>query len=162
MDPSFTDDGIGYVAGKTPAVGKSYNWWFNTAKEYDPSRNSRLGTRLEYGAFLGVLIKKLAEEGNSVEWAWNAVCNNSEELGHYRNSKNSKHWFEPVGSRCICGFYDLADTYKILADDVKEDEFWLAGGYFNDYSYVYPLADLYHNTLRNSEHYNSVGWLVLS
>ena len=162
MDPYFTANGIGYASGKKPAVGKSYNWWFDTAKKYDPSRNSRLGTRLEYGAFLGVLIKKLVEEGKSVEWAWNAVCNDSKELGHYWNSKNAKHDFEPTGSRGICGFYDLANTYKILAEDEEVGGFWLAGGSFNLGSSNDPLADLCLYTNRSSDRSHSVGWLVLS
>ena len=43
-DPSFTDGrkGICFVPGKRPAVGKSYYWWFDTAKEYWPERNSRI------------------------------------------------------------------------------------------------------------------------
>jgi len=154
-DPSFTDGGIQFVAGKKPAVGKSYNWWVDTAKKYDPSR-SRLGTRFEYGAFLGVLIKKLVEEGKSVEWAWNAVCNDSKELGHYWNSEDAKYQFELTGSRCICGFYDLANTCKILAEDEEAGGFWLAGGYF------FPLAFLDLHTYRTYDYNSSVGWLVLS
>ena len=161
LDPSFTANGIGYVAGKKPAVGKSYNWWVDTAKKFNPSRKSRLGTRLEYGAFLGVLIKKLVEEGKSVEWAWNAVCNNSKELGHYWNSENAKHEFEPTGSRCICGFYDHANTYKILAEDNEAGGFWLAGGYYNFFSYCNPLAALFLYTGRRDD-LSGVGWLVLS
>jgi len=163
-DPSFTDDGICFVAGKAPAVGKSYNWWFDTAKKYDPSRNSRLGTRLQYGAFLGVLIKKLVEEGMTVAWAWNAVCNNSKELGHYYNSEDAKQQtFELTGSRCICGFYDLVNTFKLLAEvDEEVGGFWIAGGYFGNYSYTCPLADLEHDTDCYSDDNLSVGWLVFS
>jgi hypothetical protein len=161
MDPYFTANGIGYVAGKKPAVGKSYDWWVDTAKKYAPSRKSRLGTRLEYGAFLGVLIKKLVEEGKSVEWAWNAVCNDSKELGHYWNSENAKHEFEPTGSRIICGFYDLANTCKILAEDEEAGGFWLAGCNYNCISYCYSLAALSHLTYRYCGGSNSVGWLVL-
>jgi hypothetical protein len=162
MDPSFCNDGVCYVAGNKPAVGKSYNWWFDTAKKYDPSCKSRLGTRLQYGAFLGVLIKKLVEEGKSVEWAWNAVCNDSRELGHYWNSENAKHEFEPTGSRIICGFYDLVNTCKILAEDEGAGGFWLAGGSCNGNSDCIPLADLGHGTLRNFNYDFGVGWLVLS
>ena len=162
MDPSFAEDGIAYVVGKKPAVGKFYNWWVDTVKKYDPSRKSRLGTRLEYGAFLGVLIKKLVEEGKSVEWAWNAVCNDSKELGHYWNSENAKHGFEPTGSRLICGFYDLANTYKILAEDEEAGGFWLAGGSYDYGGDDYPLAGLDHYTVRYGGNYDSVGWLVLS
>ena len=162
MDPSFTINGIDYIAGVMPAVGKSYNWWKEMAEKYAPYRKSRLCTRREYGAFLGVLIKMLVAEGKSVEWAWNAVCNDSKELGHYWNSENAKHEFEPTGSRCICGFYDLANTCKILAEDEEVGGFWLAGGACNDGSSCEPLAVLYHHTVRNNDYYHSVGWLVLS
>ena len=164
MDPSFVDDGISYIAGKKPAIGKSYNWWVDTAKNYNPSRNSRLGTRLEYGAFLGVLIKKLVEEGMTVKWAWNAVCNDSKELGHYRDSENAKHEFETTGSRCICGFYDLANTCKILSEDGESSGYWVAGGYYVLYGIDDPIADLEHNVYgsRSILHAIGVGWIVLS
>ena len=29
--------------------------------------------------------------GKPVSWVWNAVCNSSEELGHYYDSKNVKY-----------------------------------------------------------------------
>lgn len=164
IDPSFTKTGenICYEKGRGPAVGKSYNWWKKVAEEYCPERNSRLGTRLEYGAFLGVLIKKLVEEGENAKWAWNAVCNDSKELGHYWNSENAKHKFESTGSRCVCGFYDLANTCKILAEDIESGGFWLAGGYYNNFGNFNPLADLSRNNYRIVSNYNSVGWLVLS
>lgn len=161
-DPSFADNAIQFVAGKKPAVGKSYNWWVEAAKNYCPSGNSRLGTRLEYGAFLGVLIKKLVEEGKSVKRAWHAVCNDSKELGHYSNSQDAKHAFELTGSRLICGLYDLANTYKILAEDEEAGGFWVVGGYCCCFGYRYPLADLSHFTTRDFDRTASVGWLVLS
>ena len=146
-----------------PAVGKSYNWWYDTAKKYNPERNSRLGTRLQYGAFLGVLIKKLIEEGETMEWAWNAVCNDSRELGHYWNSKKAKkHFFETTGSRKICGFFDLANTCKILAEDIEAGGFWIASGNASDHSYDNPIADIFHCSYRISDDCNSVGWLVFS
>lgn len=164
MDPSFTKTGenICYEKGRGPAVGKSYNWWKKVAEEYCPERNSRLGTRLEYRAFLGVLIKNLVADGKSVSWAWNAVCNDPKELGHYRNSENAKHKFEPTGSRCICGYYDLANTYKILAKDNETGGFWFAGGYYFNLSFDNPLAGLYHFTWCNPDFDYSVGWIVLS
>lgn len=164
MDPSFTKTGenICYEKGRGPAVGKSYDWWKKVAEEYCPERNSRLGTRLEYGAFLGVLIKNLVADGTSISWAWNAVCNDSRELGHYCNSENAKQKFEPTGSRCICDYYDLVNTYKILAEDNRAGGFWLAGGYYNCYSFFHPLADISHITGSGRITASSVGWLVLS
>lgn len=163
-DPSFRNEDspeIEFVAGKRPAVGHSYNWWEKTAKEFKPERHSRLGTKFEYVAFLGVLIKKLVDNGWTIEKAWDAVCNDSKELGHYWNSENAQHCFENTGSREICGFCDLANTFKILAEDEEACGFWLAGGfYFHDSSF-YPLADLEHNGNQGNDYDNSVGWLVL-
>ena len=164
MDPSFTKTGenICYEKGRGPAAGKSYNWWKKVAEEYCPERNSRLGTRLEYGAFLGVLIKNLVADGKSISWAWNAVCNDSKDLGHYWNSENAKHKVEPTGSRQICEYYDLANTCKILAEDDEAGGFWLAGGCYCNGSNNYPLAALNHSNHCNNDNDHSVGWLVLS
>lgn len=164
MDPAFTDDedNICFVSGKKPAVGKSYDWWGETGKKYRPDCNSRLGTRLEYGAFLGVLIKNLVEDGKSIEWAWNAVCNDSKELGHYQDSENSKYDFEPTGSRGICGFYDLANTYKILLEDNDIGGFWLAGGWYGGSSYNAALSDLVLFGNKGGNRSRSVGWIVIS
>jgi len=162
LDPSFDKQGkICYQAGLKPAVGKSYNWWEKNAKEFCPERKSRLGTESEYVAFLGVLIKKLVENGWKVAMAWNAVCNDSRELGHYWKSTGALHDFEPTGSREICGFCDLANAYKILAEDKEAGGFWLAGVYYNSYGFYCPLADIHHYYYRHNEDDFSVGWLVL-
>lgn len=161
-DPSLDKaENICYVSDAKPAVGKSYNWWKETAKQFCPERGSRLGTKKEYIAFLGILIKKLSKSGWKVAEAWNAVCNDSKELGHYWNSPNAKHEFELTNSRKVCGFYDLANAYKILSEDEEAGGFWFAGGYYFDGSYCGPLADLDHLGNCGDGNYFSVGWLVL-
>ncbi len=165
-DPSFDKDGnICYVADAKPAVGKSYNWWEEKAKQFCPERGSRLGTEKEYVAFLGILIKKLSESGWTIAEAWNAVCNDSKELGHYCNSSNAKHKLESTGSRKICVFYDLANTFKILSENEEFGGFWRAGGYFDFFGNFFPLAFLeYYNAYfnyRNHDFNFCVGWLVL-
>jgi len=163
-DPSITSDGKGIIfkPGKIPAVSKSFKWWNKMAKKYNPERSSRLGTRLEYGAFLGVLIKQLIAEGNAVEWAWNAVCNNSSELGNYWNSEKVAHVIEPTGSREICGFFDLANVYKILAKNEGSRWFALAGGSCVDYSHVAPIAHVCYSNAANQIYNCGVGWIVCS
>ncbi len=160
MDPSFAEKEktkIHYVAGERPAVGKSYNWWEETIKD----SKWCFGTKAQYVAFLGILIKMLVAKGWTCCEAWDAVCNNSKNLGHYRNSDNAKHQFEDTGSREICGFFDLANTYKILAEDEAAGGFWLASGNYNNNGSNCPLADLglfsSYDNYRNS----SVAWLVL-
>lgn len=162
-DPSFDDNGrICYEPGRMPAVGKSYNWWKENAKKYAPERGSRIGTKSEYIAFLAVLIKDLVASRKSVEWAWNAVCNDSKKIGHYWNSKDAKHAFETTGSRDICGWYDLANSYKILVEDEEAGGCWLAGGFCNYYSFFFPLADLCHYDSRYFDFNGGCGWLVLT
>lgn len=142
-DPSFNEDetGICFVVGKTPAVAKSYSWWEKAAREFCPERKSRLFTEPEYVAFLGVFIKKLIESGLKTEEAWYTVCSNSNEIGHYCDSKNAKHLFEETGSRGICGFYDLGNTYKILAGSEEwSDCYWLVGGYWLNSGAYNPIA----------------------
>lgn len=162
FDPSLDENGrICYVANALPAVRESYNWWEENARRFCPERKSRLGTDREYIAFLGILIKKLSDKGWSVAKAWRAVCNDSKELGHYYNSLNTKYAFEPTGSREVCGYYDLGNTYKILAESKDDGGFWLAGGYYRYGSNDCPLANLGHKGGRFYDHCYSVGWLVL-
>lgn len=162
-DPSFSEDGtsICYEPGKKPAVGKSYNWWAKTAKEFKPEQGSRLGTKTEYIAFLAVLIKELVASGKSIEWAWNAVCNDSDELGYYWDFKDSKYDFELTGSREVCGWHDLANTDKILAEDEDTGRLWFASGFFSVSSFCSPLANLeYQYYGRENSNFLSCGWLV--
>lgn len=74
------------MEGQKPAVGKSYNSWIEIVK------NSKwcIGTKSQYIAFLGVLIKRIVDKGWTVDEAWKAVCSDSKKLGHYINSDNAK------------------------------------------------------------------------
>jgi hypothetical protein len=161
-DPSLLEDTehIVYELGKPPAVGKSYDWWERTAKELSPERCSRLGTRLEYIGFLGVLLKDMVLDGWDVKKAWHALCNDSREIGAYLNS--SKTTFGPplTGSMPVSRFYDLANTYKILAEDVDKGGCWVFGGSYKSKSYRNPIAEeLYFVSHTNHNPY-AIGWIV--
>lgn len=164
LDPSFSEDGTGLVfeADKMPAVGKSYNWWEEKAAEYLPERGSHLGIDIERVAFLGALIKKLIDNGCSVSETWYAVCDDSKELGHYWHSENAKHVFEPTGSREICGFCDLANTYKYLGAGNIGSYYCITGGSYNCNSIDSTLTTRYYHNDRNFDYKNTVGWIVLS
>lgn len=159
--PSFDEENtkICYEAGKKPAVGKSCKWWKKAAIEFNPERNSRLGTKYEYVAYLAVLIKNLIASGWTVKRAWNAVCIDSKALGHYSNSKDAKSEFEFTGSREICGFYDYANTCKILADD-RSSDFLSAGGHYKFVSNYFPLANMKFITTPSKDYHFSTGWIV--
>lgn len=162
MDPSIDEDGkITFKAGNKPAVGKNSYWWEENAKAFMPEKESRQGILKEYDAFLGTIIKYLVNEENwSVEDAWTAVCDDSKKLGHYCNSENAKHTFEPTGSRPVGKWNDLANTYKIVGN--SETGFSLHGGRYEDCSGDYPLADVGTDLSPNRNRFFGVGWLVLS
>ena len=156
-DPSMDNGKLQFVPGFKPAVGYSYNEREELAKE----NGLRLGTKDEYILFLGWLITGLINEGWSERDAWFAVCTNSKELGHYRNSADAKNDFEPTGSRRIVGKCDLANTCKILAKDEKAGGFWLAGGGYDNDGSNNPLADLVLRCNYDILSNYSVGWFVL-
>lgn len=160
LDPTFTSDGEGicYVPGKNPAVGKSYKWWLDACKKYMPARNSRLGTMWDYVAFLGVFIKTLVLAGLETGVAWYVVCSDSRELGHYWNADSVHRKFKPTGSESICGFFDLVNTCKILA--VTDNMFALNARGCLDYNFNHSISELEHYYDPNYDCKHSVGWTV--
>lgn len=163
IDPSFDKDGnIIYKEGKKPAVGKSANFWSEELKKFMADKNSRMGTLLQYAAFLGLLIKYLIEEkGYTVAHAWVAVCDNSIELGHYWNPNDVEVEFETTGSRKIWDFCDLANTKKIVVDNSSDSGFSFVCGDCDDDSNDGPLADVNNIESADNDDFFSVGWLVL-
>ncbi len=161
LDPSEENGEIIFKPGSKPAVGHPSDWWREKWKRFMPSKNSRSGTELHWAAFMGKLMKYLVEEKNySVEDAWKAVCDDSVDLGHYWNSKDAKHYFEPTGSRKVGLFCDLGNTSKILEKWDDSGSFFAGGTYYRSSNY-YPLAAL--DTIGSLCKYydDSVGWLVL-
>ena len=165
-DPSEDGNIIDYQKGKKPAVDHSYNWWVETASKMSAvdGRHWHLATEYQYYAFLVWLINQLVKDGKSVDVAIKMVVLDSKELGHYYDSENSTEGedFEDTGSRCVCGVYDLANTYKILSCSNKEaGAFWLGGSnFFNKGDYI-PLTNLVRLTNVVFDGNNSVGLLVL-
>ncbi len=169
IDPSFdpVTGELVYQPGLPPAVGKSYNDWVTILKNYAPERNSRVMTRTEGANKNLELIRRLVTwKKVSVEAAWDAVCDHSSELGHFADSDNAKNGFEVTGSREVCGFYDLGNVYKMLAEDSwkswkKAGGFWVAGGNFNYGGDDGSLADLSHNFDVDFDDYGGLGQLGL-
>lgn len=164
MDLSLDDDGktIVYCAGRKPAVGKSAKWWNENAPKFMPNKNSRMRDDLEHDVVLGVMqIRYLVEEkGYKVKDAWEAVCVDSRELGHYFNSKNAKRKFETTGSRQIGKCFDLGNTCKIVKEH-RTSGFLLFSGRYDKYSFNCPLAHAESVTNSEFNFFGSVGELVL-
>lgn len=166
IDPSFdpVTGELVYQPGLPPAVGKSYNDWVTIFKNYAPERNSRVLARTEGACKNLELIRRLVEWRKvTVEAAWDAVCDHSAKLGHFADSDNAQNCFEPTGSREVCGFYDLGNAYKMLAEDPWEEVggFWTAGGDFVFSSNYYPLADLLRDNYVDDVNYDGLGQLAL-
>lgn len=133
--------------------------WSLILKKYNRSRNSRQMTRTEYVCRNLFLIQRLVESGYKIDEAWKAVCDDSRNIGNYHNSDKPNYDYDPTGSREVCGFYDLGNIYKLLAEDPWEDGggFWIAGG-FRD-GQKSPVASLYHES-DVEYNFNAVGMLA--
>lgn len=160
MDPSAHKEEmkIYYMRGEEPAVEPDYEWWKKAVKD----SKWCFGTKDQYVAFLGVLIKMMVTKGWTCCEAWDAVCNDSKKLGRYRDSDDIECYMflDKTGSREICGFFDLANTYKLLAEDEETGKLWVVGGSAHDRGRDNPLAHL-RQTTQNGLHYCYVAWLVL-
>lgn len=163
MDPSFADDGetIIYCAGEKPAVGRPAVWWNENAPKFMPEKNSRQIDDLEKDVSLGIIIKYFVEEEKyKVKDAWKAVCVNSKDIGHYRDSKNPKGDFERTGSRKVGKWYDLGNTCKIVKRHGASGVV-LFGAFYLNCGDSYPLADAHAINFSFVGYFNSVGELVL-
>ena len=138
MDPSFANKEktkIHFLAGEEPAVGKSCKFW----NEFVKDTKWCLGTKAQYVAFLGVLIKILIDKGWSYTLAWKVICNDPRRFGGYWNYFNPQYQLRNTGSDEFYGFFDLANTYKFLAKDEEIGACWVAGG---NYTMKKSLANL--------------------
>ena len=157
-DPSIAENGsLQFVAGCKPAVGYSYN----ELKELAIKNGVQLGSKNQYVLFLATIIHRLVEEGWSKADAFYAVCTDSTEIGHYWNSKNTEHNLRLTGSRKIAGKCDLANTYKILANDEKNGGFCMASGCYSRKGNFNPLAYIFLGNKYDILFNASVGWFVL-
>lgn len=149
IDPSLdpVTGELVYQPGLPPAVGKSYKEWESMFENYAPDRNSRVLSKTEGVCKRLELIGRLVEWKKwSIEKAWNTVCDHSRKIGHFKDSDNAKNDFELTGSREICGFYDLGNTFKMLAEDPweKSGKFLVTSGSYNRDSRDYPINGYYH------------------
>lgn len=161
--PTFSNDGNGIVfaLGKMPALGKSLAWWNLAAARYAPFRHSRLGTEMEYKAFLGCLIKSWVEEGCPIDVAWSTVCNDSGAVSYYQNAE---FWYpapRPTGSCEHFGLCDLANVQKILAPDWLRHIYPVVSGNWMNTSYDYPLSKVEYYQNYTVANYTAAGWIVL-
>lgn len=162
IDASVVDGKLVYQKGLPIETGFYPMDWAEMLKAYNPSRNSRMMARIEYVCRNLYLIQKLVKAGCEIAKAYEMVCDDSREIGHYCNSSNHKNDFEQTGSREICGFYDLGNARKFIAVDPWEEEFFflVAGGDYDCYSALNQVAYFKNYGVGNEDYY-SVGMIAL-
>ncbi len=156
-EPSKDDGGnIQYVSGANVLRGlNSYNWE-KAFQNYSPENGSRMSSITTY--FL--LSLRLLKDGfATVE----QLADNSEQIGHYRDSENAKDTFEKTGEREFGGLYGfVGNTYKIVKDSESSSGFSLLGGDYGISGDVCPLAGVAHDLSPDYARIFGVGLLELT
>ena len=138
--PSFVSNGkkqVQFVPGAFPAVGRSYRENLQIAKEC----KLQIGTLYHYTLYLATIALRLMNQlGFPLKDAIKAICVDSKDIGNYSNSHGSMLKIEKTGSRMIVGFYDLANTYRIVSRNHDLNLYYVVGGDFQSLSYMNPIA----------------------
>lgn len=164
IDPSIKDGKLAYEKGRKPAVGFSQKVWRELLEDYNPKRNTRQMTKTEYACKCLFIIQKRVNSGYEIDEAWADVCDNSKRIGHYYNSNITMRGdFEPTGSKEVCGFCDLANTTKLLAEDPWDEVggFWKASGHCGKISHVDPVGNFLHYDDVDFVQMDSIGMLAM-
>ena len=148
-----------YVSGANVFInGINYNW-VEDFKNYSPENGSRMASITTY--FL-LLLRFLKDGFATIE----QLADDSKEIGHYFDSKNSKQRFEKLektGERQFGGLYGFAGNTRKIVSEFDIDHFSIVGGVYNRRGKDYPLAYVSHDirpyhTIDN----NCVGLLELT
>ena len=159
--PSVDRNGnIAFVKGARPAVGYHANWWYDRIKVLISGMNPRLGNKLQYAAYMGILIRTLVEEeGYSVRDAWKAICDDSRVLIVDDGTERAKGVFKNTGVKQIGKWCDLTICYKLLKRDIAPG-LLLAGGSEIYKDSKFCLADFIMVFAFNGNFTNATAWIV--
>ena len=103
--PSYEGKRIKFLPENKTVTDNSYFEWVRKTRRL-PVDKSRVGTKLEFSAFLGTIIVLLVDMGYSESQAWYIVCNDPSKLVEIFN------WWYFIGP-------------IILSSDDEYDEFWV-------------------------------------
>ena len=119
IDPSVDEDGnIFFQKGVKPGTNHSMKWWEINAKQFLPTKNSRIGEESQYYAFVASLLKwktecddfdknvkfylkyfnketKYTEEQVKsifIQESWEDICDNSKSIGEYCDTRGGENW----------------------------------------------------------------------
>jgi len=129
-----------FEPGKRPAIGMSYYNWCSLAFRYRGGLACSIESELEHAAFLGFLMKKIIAKGMSLEWTWNALCNDSSEFE--MKFRNDEYELGLTGSSGVEGFYDLCIVDWILNDHDGAHLMWISGNRRQPWKGKYSISTL--------------------
>lgn len=128
---------------------ESYRFWNKVSKKLNKEKKSRIGTRYQYSAYLGTVIKQLVSCGITVEQAWKEV--------HYLSKLYDLSKENPQYQGINISFYGIKDV--LLRDDIgiigriqsivrtgifKKGYYFFhdePNGYYNLYKYWFGTSD---------------------
>lgn len=153
IEPSVKDGKIYYAKGEDVGVGLSSKDWEKMAGKYAPERGSRLAELCELDMWYAL------RTANGL-WTLDYVVYNSSSAGNYCNAPGSIHKMEKTGARECGGYRDgQGNSYKIVT---VEDVIALVGGYFINFGYYYPVADVSYDVDPCDIQFHGSGVLVLT
>lgn len=167
MDPYINAKGeVCYEEYCNAEIKKSAKDWDKELKNFLPQMNSRMGTKLQYSAFLGLLIKQLVEERQyNLKRAWYEVCNDSSKIANCWDSPRYTTKYgvkEPSGSRKIGKWYDLGNTRKIvIAEQNMQYKYYSCGSNYATEGFIHPLTFSMILLTPSKPDYDSTGWCVM-
>lgn len=160
-DPSFDGHTIVFEKGKLVAVGHTFKWWRDMARNMSTVQGKRwsIGTSLSYTVFLVWVVNNLVEHGYSIDDAIHAVAVDSSNLGVYYNNLPQYPNPELAGICEVLGVYDLGGHFKLLTSPIGG--FFEAGGAYIEDSNKFPLAHMEECYKLDSKSNLDTAWFIL-
>ena len=143
-----------YVAGKDVLIHRSPDLWNDICRFYSFENESRMATITTY--FL-LLLRFLKDGFATIE----QLADDSREIGHYWDSKDTKHILEKTGERQLGGLYGFAGNTRKLVNSETFANFALLGNDASVGGNEFPLANVEYDVKRDYWDSFTVGWLEL-
>lgn len=136
--------GLQYVKGYVPATGRGCNKWEAKMSNYSLENESEM---MSLTTYMLMLVRWLKDGIVSLD----QLVEHSEELGHYVDSKKSRHAREITGKRRLGGLYGfVGNTNKIVKDPDSTSGYSRVGGGYIDEGKYWPAAKVKHVNIYNN------------
>lgn len=136
--------GLQYVKGYVPATGRGCSKWEAKMTSYSLENESDM---MSLTTYMLMLVRWLKDGIVTLD----QLVEHSEELGHYVDSKKSRHAREITGKRRFGGLYGfVGNTNKIVKDPDSASGYSRVGGGYIDEGKYWPAAKVKHVNIYNN------------